>query len=271
MRETWHPEFPGEDEMTERINGYDTKGREKLLREFGRSVAAMKEFLVARYGADLADQLQRDAHHEYESIIPKIPRIDGGRRSGTFNRFLQITAQELAVYNTMKKVGKGPDEAWELCHDALRLRLAEIPAWKRRLFAWFLFSPVVKKVFARRVRKNEIERMGEFEIAYVDVGGDGFDYGVNYLQCENINFLKKNGAEAFAPYVCMSDIALSDAFGWGLTRTQTLADGCGHCDFRFRQGAPTRVSSKTPGVQKTIERIYAKEAGRIRRKTRETY
>jgi hypothetical protein len=46
---------------------------------------------------------------------------------------------------------------------------------------------------------------------------------------------------------------------WGLVRTQTLADGCRHCDFRFKKGAATQVFSKTPEVQETIERIRKKE------------
>jgi len=58
----------------------------------------------------------------------------------------------------------------------------------------------------------------------------------------------------------MSDLALSDAFGWGLTRTQTLADGCDYCDFRFQKGASTQITSKTPNVQETIEKISKKKA-----------
>lgn len=66
--------------------------------------------------------------------------------------------------------------------------------------------------------------------------------------------------EKFAPYICMSDIVLSDAMGWGLIRTQSLADGCAYCDFRFKEGAPTQVSSKTPEAQSIIDEIGAKEA-----------
>jgi hypothetical protein len=45
-----------------------------------------------------------------------------------------------------------------------------------------------------------------------------------------------------------------------LIRTQTLADGCDYCDFRFKKGAVTQISSKTPEVQDAIERIRDKEA-----------
>jgi hypothetical protein len=71
--------------------------------------------------------------------------------------------------------------------------------------------------------------------------------------------MMKHGGEEFAPYICMSDIALSDAMGWGLIRTQTLADGCDNCNFRFKEGTATQITSKTPEVQVTIDRIRDKE------------
>ena len=55
------------------------------------------------------------------------------------------------------------------------------------------------------------------------------------------------------PYVCLADIALSDAFGWGLIRTQSIGDGCEFCDFRFKKGSMTKISSKTPEVQRMID------------------
>ena len=102
-------------------------------------------------------------------------------------------------------------------------------------------------------------RFGDFEVRYVIGDGEDFDFGVDYIACGNYKFVKDQGAEEFAPYVCMSDIALSDAMGWGLMRTETLADGCERCDFRFKKGNKTQISSKTPEVQATIERIIKKE------------
>jgi len=97
--------------------------------------------------------------------------------------------------------------------------------------------------------------------------GEGFHFGVNYLQCGNYKFVEEHGGKIFAPFVCMSDIALSEAMGWGLIRTQTLADGCPHCDFRFKKGTVTQISSKTPEVQETIERIRKKEAEHLLQST----
>lgn len=98
-------------------------------------------------------------------------------------------------------------------------------------------------------------QVGDFQIRYIAGDGKEFDWGVDYVKCGNFNFLKAQGAEEFAPYVCMSDIALGDALEWGLIRTHTIADGFATCDFRFKKGSGCSISSKTPEVQQTIERI----------------
>ena len=105
------------------------------------------------------------------------------------------------------------------------------------------------------------------ELVEGPVEGDGkeFDWGVDYTGCSNYEFVKQQGAKEFAPYVCLSDIALSAAMGWGLIRTETLADGCDRCDFRFKKGGETKISSTVPEVQATIERIKKTEMDSYRR------
>jgi len=245
--------------MPGQIMGYYSARKEKLLKDYYSTSELIKISLVARYGKEFTSTLQRNARQEYEKLIPEIPYIKGSR-ARLLNSFLLITAQELAAYKAMKNHGKSPGEAWELCHEALCFRLSEIPQWKRWLLRRFMFSRLVRKIMARRARQQQKVRFGDFEVEYLIGEGDEFDFGVNYLQCGNHTFVKRHGGEELAPYVCMSDIALSEAMGWGLIRTQTLADGCPHCDFRFKKGAATQISSKTPEVQEAIERIRKKEA-----------
>ncbi len=159
----------------------------------------------------------------------------------------------------MKQQGQLATEAWELCHQALRLRVAQIPRWKKWLLRHLIFSSLMKKIMAIRAKQQQKFSFGDFEIEYLMGEGDDFDLGLNCLQCGNHSFVMKHGEEEFAPFICMSDIVLSDALGWGLSRTQTLADGCHYCDFRFKKGAKTQISSKTPEVQAVIERIRDQE------------
>ncbi len=245
--------------MSDEIAGHYNKDKEALLKALDQTIGLMEESLVARYGKDLAHTLQGEVLDEFERLIPEIPYIQG-MRARPLNTFLLTTAQELATYKAMAKHGKPPEEAWELCHEALRLKLAQIPKWKRWLWKVLMFSFPVKKVMEIRARQKQRARFGNFEIEYLIGDGNGFSFGVNYLQCGNLDFVKKHGGEAFAPYICMSDIALSDAIGWGLIRTQTLADGCSQCDFRFTEGGATKISSRSPEVQETIERIRKKES-----------
>lgn len=238
--------------------GYYIGRRGALLKDFDHTAAFMEDSLANRYGKEFSSTLKEEIRQEYEKLIPEIPFIKGARAK-MLNIFLLVTAQELAAYKVMKKMGKPPEETWELCHQALRMRVAKIPRWKRWLLKQFMFSSLVKEIVKKRALKQEKAHFGDFEIEYLIGKGNDFDLGVNYLQCGNLNFVKKHGGEEFAPYVCMSDIALSDALGWGLIRTQTLADGCHSCDFRFKKGEETKISSKTPEVQKTIEKIHKNE------------
>jgi len=247
--------------MAKQMVGYYISRKEALLKDFERTAALMKDTLVSQFGEKFTQNLRESVRKEYEALIPDIPFIAGGR-ARMLNSFLLITAQELAAYKALNKLGKSPEEAWVLCHQALRLRVETIPGWKRWLIRKLMFSKIVRMIIASRARRRQRGRFGEFEIEYLSDTGEDFDLGVNYLKCGNYRFAMEHGGEAFAPYICMSDIALSDAMGWGLTRTQTLADGCDHCDFRMKEGAATRISSKTPEVQKVIESIRAEETKR---------
>ena len=107
--------------------------KDKLLREFDRTAQLVRGFVARRYDENYADGLHSDARREYEGIIPQIPLIEGARAKA-LNAFLRITAQEVAVYKAMKLTGKTVGEAWQICHEAIRLRMEEFPRWKSWLF-----------------------------------------------------------------------------------------------------------------------------------------
>ena len=236
-----------------------SSGKTKLLRGFDQTAELVRAFVAARFGPDVAEDLRRDARREYEQIIPQIPHLPG-LRARALNGFLRITAQEVAVYRAVTRQGGTAAEAWEICHEALRLRMLAFPRWR----AWFLrklmFSCVMMRRIRRRARAGRHVRHGDFEVRFLVGDGEDFDFGVDYLRCGNLELVRQLGAEAFAPYVCMSDVALGDRLGWGLKRTQTLADGCDHCDFRFKKDAPTHITSRTPAVQQTIDTISRRQA-----------
>jgi hypothetical protein len=206
------------------VMNYYVPKKDKLLKSFDKTANLIRDYVVSRYGEKLADSFS----------------------------FLRISALELSVFRAMKEHGKSATEAWEICHEALKARTEAMPKLLRRLIGWYLFTGFVKN----RARKISGRDLGGFTIEYVEEEGG---WGVNYRRCAIYDFLKEQDAEDFSPYVCLSDVALSDAMGWGLKRTETLADGCDKCDFRFRKGAQTEISSRTPEVQATIDKISGNE------------
>lgn len=244
--------------MKNQQNNYYISRKQKLLRSFDETTSLVRGSVILRYGEELADTLIKETRKEFEALIPKIPYTE---ISPTLRIFLVISAQELAVYKVMKKHDKGADEAWEVCHEALRLRMKKFSNFKRWMAKRLLFSRFIKWLAKKRIREitERTKKKRDFAFKYIEGDGKKFDWGVDYTECLIYSFMKDQGSEEFAPYVCMSDIALSDAMEWGLIRTETLVDGSKRCDFRFKKGSETLISSHIPEVQTTIDKIREKE------------
>lgn len=225
---------------------YYVHKKTRLLKNFDKTANLIRGYVVSRYGKELAESLFQKTRQNYEQLIPHMPHVDS---FPALNSFLKIATLELSVFRALKEQGKSAPEAWEICHEALKARTEAMPKLLKKLIGWYLFTGFVKN----RAREISGRDLGGFTIEYVEE--EEGNWGVNYRRCAIYDFLKEQNAEDFSPYVCLSDMALSDAMGWGLKRTETLADGCDKCDFRFRKGAQTEVSSRTPEVQETIEKI----------------
>lgn len=244
--------------MKDQQNNAYISRKSKLLKSFDRTATLVRDTVVSRYGEDFTATLYQEARQEFETLIPQMPYID--RRAAMLRTFLFITTQELAVYKVMKRHGKTAGEAWAICHDGLRLRLDRVPKITRWLVEKLFFSNFIRKRMQTTTAQTQKQPLSGFVMEFVTGDGENFDYGVNYLECTMHKFVCEQGAAEFAPYVCLSDIPLGDTFGWGVIRSETLADGCQRCNFRFKKGGETRISSPTPEVQATIERIRKREA-----------
>lgn len=115
---------------------------------------------------------------------------------------------------------------------------------KQPFTEFIVFTAMLLAVYhVSKSRGKTVEQTGE-DYVYDFIPGDGitFDYGVDYLECASCKFLAKQGAPELAPYLCPVDVLYSEALGWGLTRTKTLAEGADKCDFRFKKGGSTNVA-----------------------------
>ena len=213
----------------------------RLVRGFDRAARRMTGFLEARYGPVEAHVLIDRARDEYRRLIPELPDLHGRQ---PFTQFVITTGWSLAYYRALAESEHPEKEAGELAYALTANYVRSVPRVVGRLIGWLWFSKLFRKRLSLRAEQSQQRRQsGDFVYRYVEGGVGDFDFGVDYLECAVLTFLKSHGTPKLAPYICALDRVSSDAFGWGLTRTTTLAEGGSRCDFRFKRGGETRVAS----------------------------
>ena len=229
-------------------HGYYVSRQNRLLKDLDSYVKTTRPVLVRYFGADV-DAMIAETRGQYAELIPQLPYI-GGRQPLT--QFVIFTGLWLAVYRTARAHGKSREETGAMIYEICREFLRASPRFLFSLMGSMNFS----FLYLYRLRKAAAKsRLREFPADYVYnfIEGDGqtFDYGVDYVECASCKFLAAQGASELAPYLCPVDILYSEALGWGLRRTMTLAEGAEKCDFRFKRGGTTRVAVP-PGLAEVV-------------------
>lgn len=215
--------------------------KSQLLKDFNRSLARVKRTLISRFGEEQANALIRESGQEYENLIPHIPYI--GEKSPFLIFFLLPTSRYLAIYRVLQKRGWTVEDAGQLIIEMGEAELKAIPALVRHMIGYLWFS----RWFLGRIKKRATESQerkypGGYVLKYVEGNGQDFDYGIDYTECAGCKFLSAQNASELARYMCAIDKSASEALGWGLRRTMTLAEGGEKCDFRFKKGGKTDVA-----------------------------
>ncbi|MFC1527498.1 L-2-amino-thiazoline-4-carboxylic acid hydrolase [Candidatus Neomarinimicrobiota bacterium] len=219
-------------------NNYISR-KQKLLKDFDKSIARSKSVLISRYGDEQANSLISESRIEYETIIPQIPFI--GNRS-LFHVFLFSKSRYLAIYKVLRRKGLTFEEASHIIYQMSKAGLESIPTFLRRIIGYLWFSPLYKWRL-RKLAKESQERKypGSYVFAFIEGDNRTFDYGFDYLECGGCKFFNQQGAPELAPLMCAIDIVGSEIFCSGLIRTMTIADGHNKCDFRYKKGGKTNV------------------------------
>ncbi len=220
---------------------YFISRKSKLLRDFDNLTKRAKTALASQYGSEFAGTVVTEAREEYSKLIPEIPYVGHYR---ILVRFITGTAVSLAIYKALRNHGKPVEEAGKLYYLICKAILSSYPGIVR----WIIGRVSFSKLFLRAAKKGALESQkrlypGGYVFSFVQGDGKEFDYGVDYFECGGCKFLSQQGASELAPYICTADIVYSDLFGWGLVRTKTIAEGFEKCDFRFKKGGKTRVTS----------------------------
>jgi hypothetical protein len=217
------------------LDNYYLSRKSQLLGEFDRKAKKARRVLALHYGRDLADGWGEEIRQEYMALIPGLPYIGGDKNPWT--DFILTTAQSVAIYRVMTDHGRTLKEVGETLYSIARLLVGGYPKWLLRLLGRQKFTKGYIETLKKRAKESEERRYpGDWVFRFVEGDGMDFDYGVDIIECGACKYAREHDAEELSPYFCLGDYPLSDAFGWGLVRTMTIAEGAKKCDFRLKRG-----------------------------------
>jgi hypothetical protein len=152
----------------------------------------------------------------------------------------------VALHQALKTRGYDAAATWAVCDAATKAHFARMSGFEKTLASAGLFSWPMKALSRSIARRSREAPVGGWAFEFVEGVKGELDYGVDYTRCAIRELAVANDAGDLAPYICLADIAGSDAFGWGLVRTTTIAQGGARCDFRFKRGRATDVKVRLP-------------------------
>jgi hypothetical protein len=202
----------------------DPRLRDRLLRQFDRGAVALRDVLSQRFGDDDLDVIIAKVRAEYEGLIKRLPWIGGSANPRSFN--LYGSALWLALWRVLKPRGLTLDEAQELFCDIFRAYWSRYPRLLRRLHGRVRMGPTNQRR-VRRLAMASQRRANPDDYVYEFVPGEPgrFDFGLDFVECAIIKFLRTEYAEELAPVLCALDWPHTELVGIELMRTTTLAQG----------------------------------------------
>lgn len=201
---------------------------------YGWAIKRIKPVAVRRYGRQFADDVAAEARREFEALIPQLPYIGGAQNFHTW--LIIAAAMFLSLYKPLKARGRPVEEMGDLVYEGVEAFFASLPRFLTRLYGRLHFTRRAKRQAQKTaVESRRRQHAGDWVFAFVEGDGDAFDWGQDFAECGVIKLFHARGADEFVPHMCRLDFVFSDAFGWGLTRTTTLAEGGEMCDFRFKR------------------------------------
>ena len=210
----------------------------EFLKRFDDELQYWRPIIVSRFGAKFADTVLREAHKEFEVLIPEIPYIGGDENHLTGS--LVESVRYLAFYRAMKRQGRKAEETGKILYDAILARVDE-PRAPIPVFQRLTTEQLMEKRRERAQRSQERRYPQDYVYEFVASDGEEFDYGYDFSECAAQKFYHAQGADEFLLLYCFLDYAWSKVYRLGLSRTMTLAEGHKKCDHRFKKAKETKL------------------------------
>ena len=210
----------------------------------GAMEAAMRHRLdlaetMLRERAHLADLdgIRREVMDEFAIVLTQMPYVGGAasRMSDFFMRLMGF----MAISRVLRRHGVPPPVIGEIERETYKAQLLTEPE-AERLAAGEQFMSAENQALLREqaatstTEAHQTQFPEDFVYDFVEPGpNDDFEFGINYSACGFCKFAGRHGDKEALPNICGLDFDAYATRGIHLDRTQTLAGGASHCNFRF--------------------------------------
>lgn len=210
----------------------------------GAMEAAMRQRLdlaetMLRERAQLSniDGIKQEVMDEFRIVLTQMPYVGGeaNRMSDFFMRLLGF----ISISRVLRRYGVPLSLIGDIEREAYKAQLLNQPE-AERLASGRQFLSAENQALLREqaaisaTESHQKEFPADFVYEFVEPGpGDNFEFGINYKACGFCKFAACHGDKEILPNICGLDFDAYATRGIRLERTQTLAGGASHCDFRF--------------------------------------
>jgi hypothetical protein len=211
----------------------------------GAMEAAMRQRLdlaetMLRDQAQLADlnEVRQEVMDEFEIVLTQMPYVGGGssRMSDFFMRLLGF----MAIGRVLRRHGVPLPVIGDIERESYKAQLLTVPEAERLASGRQFMSPENRTLLREQAAKSHAEEYQEdFVYDFIEPEPrDSFEFGINYKACGFCKFAARHGDQDILPHICGLDFDAYATRGIRLERTQTLAGGASHCNFRFSRLEP---------------------------------
>jgi hypothetical protein len=183
------------------------------------------------------DAIRRQVMDEFEVVLTRMPYV-GGEASRMSDFFMRLMGF-MAISRVLRRHGVALALIGDIERESYQAQLLTMPEAERlaagRQFMSSENQTLLRAQAARSATQSHQESFPEdFVYDFVEPGpGDNFEFGIDYKACGFCKFAAHHGDEEILPNICGLDFAAYATRGIHLERTQTLAGGASHCNFRF--------------------------------------
>ena len=223
--------------MAEIIHPFYEQYRDAMEAAMRHRLDLAEAMLCERAHLTDMDGIRHEVMEEFEIVLTQMPYVGGAasRMSDFFMRLMGF----MAISRVLRRHGVSLSVIGEIGRETYKAQLLTVSEAERQASGRQFMSSENQALLREQAKKSatkshQQEFSEDFVYDFIEPGpDDNFEFGIDYKACGFCKFAGRHGDKEILPNICGLDFDAYATRGIHLERTQTLAGGASHCNFRF--------------------------------------